>query len=158
ALSRTADATDVILGTCGVVLGIVLTGRMDREEASTDAGLGVRLWPLAVLALWLMVVLARHWTPFNFRAEGDFVRSRLPIFFQVPFYSYYWGNPLNAFEEVATKTLLGVPVGGLLQAIYTPRTRAGRWWQLAVTLTISFLIFLTIELGQLLLPTRLPDQ
>jgi glycopeptide antibiotics resistance protein len=158
ALSRTADATDVILGTGGVLLGIVLARRMDRDEQSVGADAGVRLWPVLVLALWLMIVLARHWTPFNFRADGDFVRSRLPVFFQVPFSSYYWGNPLNAFQEVTTKMLLGVPVGGLLQAVYTPRTQAGRRWQLAVILIVSFLVFLTIELGQLLLPTRFPDQ
>ena len=80
------------------------------------------------------------------------------MFLQVPFSGYYWGNPLNAFGELTTKLLLGVPVGALLQMIYTPGTSAGRRWQAAGILTVSFCIFLVIELGQLLLPSRYPDQ
>ncbi len=79
---------------------------------------------MLVLLLWLVLIVARHWTPFDFRADGDFIRSRMPMFLQVPFSGYYWGNPLNAFGELTTKVLLGVPVGALLQMIYSPGTSA----------------------------------
>lgn len=157
--SRTADSTDIIMGACGVLAGVALTMRADRDGlVRTQAGAGVRLWPIAVLALWLMLVVARHWSPFDFRADSDFIRGRLPMLFRVPFYSYYWASPMNAFAEVATKGLLGVPVGGLLQSIYFPRTRAGRRWQSVGIAIVSFAIFLVIELGQLLLQSRYPDQ
>jgi glycopeptide antibiotics resistance protein len=80
------------------------------------------------------------------------------MFLQVPFSGYYWGNPLNAFGELTTKLLLGVPVGALLQMIYSPATSAARRWQAIAILFISFGVFLVIELGQLLLPSRFPDQ
>jgi glycopeptide antibiotics resistance protein len=156
--SRTASATDVVLGIVGVLAGIAVTIRATGESADSSAAVRVRLWPVLALLLWLVLIAARHWTPFDFRADGDFVRSRIPMFFQVPFSGYYWGNPLNAFGELTTKLFLGVPVGALLQMIYTPATVAGRRWQAVGILATSFAIFLGIELGQLLLPSRYPDQ
>jgi glycopeptide antibiotics resistance protein len=157
-VSRTASATDVVLGIAGVLAGIAVTTRTTGESVGRSAAARVRLWPVLLLLLWLVLIAARHWTPFDFRADGDFIRSRIPMFFQVPFSGYYWGNPLNAFVELTTKLLLGVPVGALLQMIYSPRARAARRWQAIAVLFISFGVFLVIELGQLLLPSRYPDQ
>jgi len=157
-VSRTASATDVMLGVAGVLAGIALTTRAAGESVGRSSAVRVRLWPVLVLLVWLVLIAARHWTPFDFRADGDFIRSRIPMFLQVPFSGYYWGNPLNAFGELTTKLLLGVPVGALLQMIYSPGTRAARRWQAIAILFISFGVFLVIELGQLLLPSRFPDQ
>jgi glycopeptide antibiotics resistance protein len=156
--SERSTTTDIVLSVGGVLAGIALTARATREDGTTPVATGVRLWPVVAVLLWLVLVVARHWSPFDFRADGGFIRSRIPMFLQVPFTGYYWGNPLSAFAELTTKVLLGVPVGALLQMIYTPRTSAGRWWQAAGILTVSFCIFLVIELGQLLLPSRYPDQ
>ena len=157
-VSRTASATDVVLGVAGVLAGIAVSAGATGERAGRSAAVRVRVWPVLLLLLWLVLIVARHWTPFDFRADGDFIRSRIPMFLQVPFSGYYWGNPLNAFGELTTKLLLGVPVGALLQAIYVPRTSAGRRWQAAGILTAAFCVFLVVELGQLLLPSRFPDQ
>jgi glycopeptide antibiotics resistance protein len=156
--SRTASVTDAGLGIAGVLTGIALTTRAMGEGSDAPAVARVRLWPVFALMCWLVLIVARHWTPFDFRVDGDFIRSRIPMFLQVPFSGYYWGNPLNAFGELTTKVLLGVPVGALLQTIYMPGTSAGRRWQAAGILTAGFCIFLVIELGQLLLPSRYPDQ
>jgi glycopeptide antibiotics resistance protein len=157
-VSRTASATDVVLGVAGVLAGIAVSAGATGERAGRSAAVRVRVWPVLLLLLWLVLIVARHWTPFDFRADGDFIRGRIPMFLQVPFSGYYWGNPLNAFGELTTKLLLGVPVGALLQAIYVPRTSAGRRWQAAGILTAAFCVFLVVELGQLLLPSRFPDQ
>ncbi len=156
--SQRSTTTDVVLGVAGVLTGIAVTSRAMREDGAAPVPASVRLWPVVALFLWLVLVVARHWSPFDFRADGDFIRSRMPMFLQIPFSGYYWGNPLSAFGELTTKVLLGVPVGALLQMIYTPDTSAGRRWQAAGILTVSFSIFLGIELGQLLLPSRYPDQ
>ena len=156
--SERSTTTDVVLGLGGALTGIALTARATRDDGGAPVAAGVRLWPVVPLLLWLVLVVARHWSPFDFRTDGDFIRSRIPIFLQVPFTGYYWGSPLSAFGELTTKVLLGVPVGALLQMIYTPVTSAGRRWQAAGILTVSFGIFLVIELGQLLLPSRYPDQ
>ncbi len=156
--SERSTTTDVVLGVGGALTGIALTARATREDGAAPVAASVRFWPVVALLLWLVLIGARHWTPFDFRADGDFIRSRIPMFLQVPFTGYYWGNPLSAFGELTTKVLLGVPVGALLQMIYAPGTSAGRRWQAAGILTVSFGIFLVIELGQLLLPSRYPDQ
>ena len=62
----------------------------------------------------MLVLLARHWAPFDFVIEPSFVKSRLPAFFQVPFRNYYAATPLDAGYEALTKWLLGVPVGALI--------------------------------------------
>ena len=156
--SGTTSATDAVLRVGGALTGIALTTRVTREDGKAPTGVTVRLWPVVVLLLWLVVVLARHWSPFDFRADGYFVRSRIPMFLQVPFSGYYWSDPLNAFAELTTKVLLGVPVGALLQSVYLPGTAAGRGWQAMAIAVVSFGVFLAIELGQLLLPSRYPDQ
>jgi glycopeptide antibiotics resistance protein len=156
--SRTTTATDVVLRVGGALTGIALTARATREHGEAPVATSVRLWPVVILLLWLVLVVARHWSPFDFRADGDFVRSRIPMFLQVPFSGYYWGDPLNAFGELTTKTLLGVPMGALLQLIYVPGTAVGRRWQAMAIAVASFGVFLAIELGQLLLPSRYPDQ
>jgi len=154
AVSRTADATDVLVAAIGIGIGVQLGSRPGGAPEPGE----FRLWPLAALILWLGVVLARHWAPFDFVADGRFVRGRLPMLFQVPFSSYYWGHPLNAFSEVVTKVLLAVPVGALLQLIWMPRSPRGRALQLLAIGLLSAAIFVTVEAGQLMLRTRIPDQ
>jgi len=154
AASRTADVTDVIVGAMGVGVGFHLGS---RGTSMPKAG-AVRLWPLAALAAWLVIVLARHWTPFDFVADGAFMRKRLSMMLQPPFSSYYWGNPLNAFSEVVTKVLLAMPVGALLQLVWLPPTARWRTLQSVVIGLLSAGIFLVVEVGQLMLPTRIPDQ
>ena len=77
---------------------------------------------------------------------------------RVPFLSYYWGNPINAFVEVVTKVLLAMPVGALLQLVWLPRSRRGQMLQFLAVGLASVSLFLLIEVGQLMLPTRVPDQ
>ena len=117
---------------------------------------GFRLWPLAALCAWCLVLIVRHWTPYDFVASGDFVRSRVPIMFRVPFHSYYWGMPLNSLAEALTKLLLAMPVGALLQATWMPGLLGGRRWQAVGIVLLSAGLFLAIEAGQLLLPIAGP--
>jgi glycopeptide antibiotics resistance protein len=116
------------------------------------------LWPLGALGVWCIVLVVRHWTPFDFVADAGCVRSRVPLLFRVPFHSYYWAMPLSAFAEASSKFLLGMPVGALLQWMCFPRSRLLKLVQgLGISL-VSMALFLGIELGQLLLSTRVPAQ
>ena len=158
AVSRTADVTDVAMNALGVTTGVFASSRwMGRAHDDAEQE-GVRLWPVAALLVWCLVVVARHWSPFDFVADGAFVRRRIPMLLRVPFYSYYWSNALDAFTEATTKALLGVPVGGLLQATWTPKSREASVVQAAGITVLAGGFFLIIELGQLLLPSRTPDQ
>lgn len=158
AVSRTADVTDLLLNGGGTCLGVYLGARARTGSFSPGRPGGIRLWPLFALAAWCVLLVLRHWAPFNFLADGDFVRGRLALMFQVPFHSYYWGMPIFSFAEASSKFLLGMPVGALLQWMWIPTTRALGALQVSGILLVSGALFLAIELGQLLLPTRVPDQ
>jgi glycopeptide antibiotics resistance protein len=158
AVSRTADVTDLLVNGAGGALGVFLATRALAAPLRPGGAGGIRLWPLAALTAWCVVLIARHWTPFDFVADGRFVRSRLPLMFRVPFHSYYWAMPISAFAEASAKLLLGIPVGALLQWMWLPTSRGLLRAQAIAIALLSGALFLGIELGQLLLPTRVPDQ
>jgi VanZ family protein len=154
--SRTASVDDVIGGVIGAVAGARIAARMAGADARPASG--IRLWPLAVLVVWLGVILARHWSPFNFVVTGEMFRERTPALFEVPFRSYYWANPFDALGEALTKILLGVPVG-LLLTLFLPRPHSmtGRVIAFAGILLAGAAIFAGVEVGQVFLPSRYPD-
>lgn len=158
AMSRTADVTDVLLNGTGSAIGALAASRADGTTSAALGGPGVRLWPLAALAGWCVLLVLRHWSPFDFVADGEFIRSRVPIMFRVPFHSYYWGMPIFAFAEAASKFLLGMPVGALMQWMWLPSSPRMRTLQAAGIVLAAFGLFAGVELGQLLLPSRVPDQ
>ena len=155
--SRTASVDDVIGGLVGAAIGSHIAARMTGSSEARSAT-GVRVWPLAALAVWLLVILFRHWSPFNFVVTGEMFRERTPALFDVPFRSYYWANPFNALGEALTKILLGVPVG-LLLTLFLPRPRSmtGRVIAFTGILLAGVAIFAGVEVGQVFLPSRYPD-
>jgi len=105
------------------------------------------------------VIAIRHWSPFDFVVTGDMFRSRWPALLQVPFRSYYWANPFAALGEAITKVFLGLPVGILLAlAVPVPRSQFLRAARLGSVLVIGLAIFTTVEVGQMFLPSRYPDE
>ena len=155
--SRTASVDDVIGGVIGAVAGARIAARIAGAGETRPAS-GIRLWPLAALAIWLVVILVRHWSPFNFVVTGHMFRQRAPALFEVPFRSYYWANPFDALGEALTKILLGVPVGLLLTLFLpAPRSMTGRVMAFTAILLAGVAIFGVVEMGQVFLPSRYPD-
>jgi glycopeptide antibiotics resistance protein len=160
ALSRTADSTDLIAGTLGVVAGgHVAYGWLRRTQSGVGARPeSIRPWALAALAAWLAVLIARHWAPFDFVLSRAMFDERIGRMVQLPFQSYYWGNYLASLGEAFTKILLGIPVGALLQIFWPPAPRRStRWLQRLVFVVAAAAVFVGIELGQVMLPGRFPD-
>jgi glycopeptide antibiotics resistance protein len=158
AISRTADITDFTMNALGVITGVLVATRWIHLSSVEAADDGVRLWPVLALLAWFLVLIGRHWSPFNFVVDSAFARSRLPALMRVPFYGYYWASPLDAFAEAVSKMLLGIPVGALLQTTWQPKSQAAQLAQAAGITILAGGLFLIIELGQLLLPSRYPDQ
>ena len=157
--SRTADATDLIMSATGVCLGVVLAARWaDGPTAASCIGPGFRLWPVAALLLWCVTIVIRHWSPFDFVTYTEYIKGRIPQMMRVPFYSYYWGFAPYVLIDATTKLLMAVPIGALLQLIWQPQTRLWRWVMAAGIVLLSGALFLGLELGQLMLPSRVPDQ
>jgi glycopeptide antibiotics resistance protein len=160
--SRTADITDVIGGVAGALAGVMVVRRWARGDTLTARGVhpGAQrhLWAAGLLVIWCGVLVVRHWDPFEFRLDPAFVKARLSHLAQLPFRGYYWAMPLNALAEAITKILLGVPVGALLQiAVPAGSGRALAAARLMALAGVSGVIFLGVELGQVLLPSRYPD-
>jgi glycopeptide antibiotics resistance protein len=164
AMSRTADTTDVIAGIAGIAAGGFLAHRWNVSAGGSHAGIAAqsgrafRPWALAALCGWMAVLMVRHWSPFDFVISRPMFESRVGLLFQLPFRSYYWSDYVAALGEAFTKILLGVPVGAFLQVSWRlPRARALQWLQRGFFAVTATAIFLVIELGQVLLPSRVPD-
>lgn len=157
--TRTADATDLLMNATGVGLGVALAARWaDGSPRGVHTSPRLRVWPIAALLVWCAALAIRHWSPFDFTTDTAFIKRRIPGMFAVPFHSYYWGFAPYVLMDATTKLLMAVPVGALLQLTWQPRTRAWRWVVGAGIVALSAALFLTLELGQLLLPSRVPDQ
>lgn len=157
--TRTADTTDLLMNAAGIGIGVFIGARWtDRPPAALGTGPQVQLWPIAALLVWCGTLVIRHWSPFDFVTDTTYIKERIPQMLRVPFYSYYWGFAPYVLIDATTKLLMAVPIGALLQLIWQPQTRVWRWVMGAGIVALSGALFLGLELGQLMLPSRVPDQ
>lgn len=157
--SRVFDVTDVLVGAAGVATGSWAGRRAWSHRTAAAPASVATSWAIRGLAAWLLILLVRHWYPFDFSLDPALIRSRLPEVIGVPFRAYYTANPFEALNDAAIKGLLAVPVGLLLWRCWPPRS-----WptvpaaiRLTILLAVSTVFFTAVEAGQLLLPSRYPD-
>jgi glycopeptide antibiotics resistance protein len=160
--SRIADVTDVLTGSIGVALGVWLaTSTSARDPSSTSRTLSgdrVALLARVGMAVWFAALLSYHWHPFNFTLDADRVVEGVKELRSPPFSSYYVGSEFHAFTEMARKSLLAFPLGVLFRIAWRDRDRAAsRHLRTAVAVLGGFVLLLGIEIGQIFLPTRVPD-
>jgi glycopeptide antibiotics resistance protein len=155
-LSRFADVTDVITGSFGAAIGIWAAGRLSSRQISIALGDETRfLTRLARWAIpaWCAVLLAYHWSPYNFSFAPSQVSVGIQRITMIPLLSYYWGTEFHAFTEMSRKALLTVPLGVLTAYAAAPLSRL----RVAAVLAASFAFLVGIEVGQVFLPSRVPD-
>jgi glycopeptide antibiotics resistance protein len=142
----------------GVAVG-AWAGRRLWPGARTTTRSVTAVWVLTAAFVWGLILLVRHWYPFDFRLDTAFVRARAAELSFVPFAAYYTSDPFAALNEAIVKGLLSVPVGALLGILWPPPSASPLWSTLRhlSILTAAALFFAVIEFGQLLLPTRFPD-
>ena len=156
--SHAADATDVVFGWAGTAVGVEIARRLrtDLPQASpTPAGSAV--WRgLVLLAMWVVVLCAYHWLPYDFGLDAELIRRKLERMSLLPFAGYRAGSDLNALKDLLLKLALSIPFG--VAASYALR-RAGlpRRGINAIVLVLAVGVFAIIEAAQLFLPTRVPD-
>lgn len=158
--TRVTDPTDILTGSLGSALGIWLAMRWqpaaaaaERTEAAGSCG-GL----IAGGLLWLTLIFAVFWYPFDFQGDGMFVRNRLAeATSRVPFAIYYFGTEYRAATEVLHKAGLFFPLGVLL-ALLAARIPLGRasLWKMAALAVVGIAAGL-VEAGQLFLPGKLAD-
>jgi glycopeptide antibiotics resistance protein len=164
-VNRVADVTDVMTGSLGIWLGIVMTARYadlpDRPAVGGGLGVGRRAMAAVVCSLaWTGVLAFYHWKPFAFDLTPAHVRERMQQMSLLPLRQYQFETGAQLLAQALLKGGLGIPLG-LCLAFGT----AGLWrdvpygetlrWTLA--LAIAVLVFGVIEAGQLFLPHRVPD-
>ena len=105
----------------------------------------------------LAFYLLYNWSPFDFQLSGDVIGPRIPMIFGTPFYSYYQNPETKAVDELLVKIALGVPIGMFL-GWWIRGTPAGYRRLIVATASVLTAIFVAVvEAGQILLPTRYPD-
>nr|WP_320013641.1 VanZ family protein [uncultured Desulfobacter sp.] len=163
--SRTFDITDIILGTLGGGIGIFLClnfpflnlERPENNEATKDKH-SLFLIGLGFTILWCLVLAIVFWFPYEVRIERGFVTSQLNRFFHVPFYVYYYSGGLTALTAVFQKSLFFIPLGAAL-AITSQSLRKYGVNSLLTLIAVAYVagMGLVIELGQALMPNKIPD-
>jgi len=159
--SRVSDVTDLFTAALGAGAGALLGARFAVGGAGRVAAARRRpgpTWlPLALALAWIPVLMLLFWYPFDFRADGSFVRERLELFANVPFRAYYYGTEFRAVTEVLHKTLFFAPLGAFLAWFVGGlpwRWRSPAAWASFAAIAATAL---GIELGQVLLPEKNPD-
>lgn len=159
--SRFADATDLITGGAGVVAGALIITTILRVDPSRDVQprleTGLRLARIGAV-VWIGVLASYHWHPFDFDTSRAQVMSGMHQFLSVPFSWYYEGSEFHALSEAFKKALLALPLGALLRLSLGVRLGdRGNGVKAFIAGAFGFGVLITIELGQVFLPTRVAD-
>jgi glycopeptide antibiotics resistance protein len=159
--SRVSDVTDLFTAALGAWIGAMLGARLGRRSAASQARMRSTafgmLLPLILALGWVVFLMVLFWYPFDFRADGTFVRERLSFLERVPFEVYYYGTEFRAITEVFHKTLFFAPLGALLAWWVSSLSWRWRGYAAAAALFVVVVAGLGIELGQVLLPGKFPD-
>lgn len=162
--TRVSDVTDILTAAQGGAAGIGAAGlrlsgdTLRKSRAGASGGIPEPvLWSGAAL-LWLVVLAAVFWYPFDFHFERGFIRERLLALNKVPFESYYFGTEYRAATEVLHKAGFFLPLGALLGLA---KSRIDRYvWRRLFgfgALTAIILTAFGIEFGKVLIPGKYPD-
>jgi VanZ family protein len=103
-----------------------------------------------LLVAWCVLIVAAAWAPFDFGISTTLAEERMRIVYQrAPFARHYWAPPLVALNIVMTVMLLGAGLGVLLDRVMR--------WRMALSVTLSTMLFAVLEWGQIYLPGRRAD-
>jgi VanZ family protein len=155
-MSRTADITDWLVNATGVAIGVWLTARFLPGQLVRATAPSSRI-PIGGLVVSLAIYVLYNWSPFDFQLTGDVIAPRIPMIFGVPFHSYYQNPETKAIADLLVKIALGVPVGACLGWWIDSRPPGNRRLTILIASVLTALFFAFVEGGQLLLPTRYPD-
>lgn len=155
-ISRVADTTDFIFGAAGAITGVAVTAALSGRKSVAVPQSRTAVFAWDAVFLWTCALISYHWSPFNFSVSPSRVILAVQLLLEVPFHSYYVGDQFHAFNEILRKSMLAVPLGtALVFALpgqgYRLRYRVLAGW------AVSASILLAIEVGQIFIPSRIPD-
>jgi VanZ family protein len=155
--SRTADVVDLGANVLGMVVGVLVTAAVADGPAGDRQAPRRRLLFSAALGIAALVYAAYNLSPFDFSFSSELVAGRIGRLTNVPFHGYYLNQEFKALRDVFVKVGLALPLGVFFVLRFRPdRLTSGR----AVTagwLLLTALFFTAVEAGQVILPSRYPD-
>jgi VanZ family protein len=163
--SRVSDMTDIFAAAMGAAIGTWLAGRMGRagvgttviRETTFSQLRSAGVWLLLTM-LWMVVLAAVFFYPFDFQMDSEFLAKRWHGAGKVPFEVYYFGTEYRAATEVVHKTGFFLPLGALLAlAVRTIQNYRWRQYASAIALAMIGVTAAGIELGQLFVPEKNVD-
>lgn len=158
--TRVSDVTDIFTAAIGAWLGAWMAGRMGPAAVEgVVRPLSKLSWIWLALALmWMAVLAAVFWYPFNFQTSSEFLAGRLQGVFKAPLEAYYFGTEYRAATEVLHKTGFFLPLGALLAlAVMQIQHAVWRRYAGAAALAVIGMTAFGIELGQLFVPGKNVD-
>jgi len=164
--SRVTDLTDVLMAVLGGWLGAWLAGKVEPERYVQGSAAGAGASPsagramgwVAALAVWIGILGAVFWYPYDFQFERAFLSERVGSLARAPFTAYYYGTEYRAATEVLHKLLFFLPLGVLLQgAVRAFRDGIAPSGRLLFAAFVVGLVAAGIEGIQLALPKKNAD-
>jgi len=155
--SRYSSSADVIIGTAGTALGVLLawccgpTARRSVFETGFWRRHG-RWFAAAATAVWFGMLAWTKWEPFDFRWPEAGLAARLRGMFRVPLYYQYFLSEFHASAQVVTEFVTVFILGMMLRSVFAT-SRRGR----AVAVVAAVAVGAALEGGQLFMPQRTPD-
>jgi VanZ family protein len=106
------------------------------------------------LAVMTGLYVVYNWSPFDFTWSSAMVDARASRLWAVPFAGYYQNAEFKALSDATVKLCLSAPFGILIQMLIGRPARSAA--SIAVV-AVAAIFFAVVEAGQLLLPSRFPD-
>lgn len=168
--SRVTNLMDVLAAAMGAGIGLGLAQRFkvgfSQVHVASRAGWSqsgsskdALLWCCATL-VWLGVLAAVFWYPFDFNTDTGFVQERfIQASHRVLFEALYFGSEYRAYSVVLHKVGFMLPLGLLLGKVggYLPAS-VPRPAVFAVVCVLLGVVACGIEVGQLALPGKVGDK
>jgi VanZ family protein len=152
--SRTADVVDFLVNVSGAATGVLLAIQLVPHRRGSYGRARRRRVLGGALAVMAGLYVVYNWSPFDFTWSSAIVEGRASRLWAVPFASYYQNAEFKALSDATVKLCLSAPFGILIQLLI------GRPAQSAASMAAvvaSAIFFAVVETGQLLLPSRFPD-
>ena len=163
--SRIASTTDIITGSIGGLIGILLCIKLPffnqmlpEYKKNSDRTYRLAWIGIGLFVIWLGFLALLFWYPYDILVERRFIEYQLGRFFRAPMYAYYQSSGLQALSAVFRKVFFFLPLGIFLAVALKPFAKFN------VKSIFNFLALLLcagsglfIELGQVIMPHKLPD-
>jgi VanZ family protein len=147
--SQSSEATHVLTGSAGAVLGVFAArflfanGRARLHGSQIHALASRTLLPI----LWMAIVIALQWWPLHFNGDPEYLRERVLAMTATSY----------GLAALCWNVLLGLSLGFLLAGVW-PSRRGYRFprIRIAVLAVAACSTLAAIEFGQLFIPARHP--